>query len=80
MRDEMLRMKEDYDLANERFQNLKEKYDKLQADYQKDKNFYEEALEVRMNQLEQIESDNDALSRKTEEARRRELDLQAKND
>ena len=49
MREEMRKMQEDYELANERFQNLKEKYDKLQYDNQKDKDFYEEALEARMN-------------------------------
>lgn len=49
MKEEMQRMQNEYDLANERFANLKEQYDKLQDEYQKDKNFYEEALEARMN-------------------------------
>jgi len=49
MKEEMHNMQSDYDLANERFANLKEKHDKLQYDYQKDKTFYEEALEARMN-------------------------------
>lgn len=52
MREDMHRMQSDYELANERFANLKESYEKLQYDYKKDKNFYEEALEARMNQLE----------------------------
>lgn len=80
VREEMRQMKADYDLANERFQTLKEKYDKLQSDYQKDKNFYEEALEARMNQLEQFEQENDVLNQKVDDARRRELDLIAKNE
>jgi hypothetical protein len=49
MRDEMRRMKQDYDMANERFSALKEKYDKLLYDYNKDKKFYDEALDARMN-------------------------------
>ena len=57
-------MKYDYDFANERFQTMKESYEKLQYDYNKDKNFYEEALEVRMNQLEDLENENSSLKRK----------------
>ena len=49
----------DYDVLNDRFLNLKDQYENLEADYSKDKAFYEEALEARMNQLEQLESDND---------------------
>ena len=41
MREEINRMQQEYDLANERFASLKEKHDKLQYDYQKDKDFYE---------------------------------------
>jgi hypothetical protein len=48
----MQRMRMDYDVLNDRFLNLKDQYEKLEADYQKDKNFYEEALEARMNQME----------------------------
>ena len=49
MGQQMSQMRYDYDYANERFTSLKEKYDSLQAQYNKDKNFYEEALEARMN-------------------------------
>jgi len=49
MREDMRRMQNDYEFANEWFTNLKEKYDSLQIQYNKDKNFYEEALEARMN-------------------------------
>ena len=68
-------MKADYDLMNERFSKLKDQYERLDADYQKDKSFYEEALEARMNQLEQFETDNDQLTRKLDDARNREVDL-----
>jgi hypothetical protein len=49
IREEMQKMRMDYDLLNDRFLNLKDQYEKLEADYQKDKSFYEEALEARMN-------------------------------
>ena len=49
MKSEMQRMQDDYNFVNERFTNLKEKYDKLQDEFNKDKAFYEEALEARMN-------------------------------
>ena len=45
----MKRMKGEYEFVNDRFENLKISYDKLQEDYNKDKTFYEEALEARMN-------------------------------
>ncbi len=80
MKEEMKRMHDEYELANERFASLKEKYDQLQYDCSKDKNFYEEALEARMNQLEQFEADNEQLNMRVEESRRKELDLQAKCD
>lgn len=35
--------------ADERYTSLRGQYDKLDEDYQKDKAFYEEALEARMN-------------------------------
>jgi hypothetical protein len=38
---------------------MKESYEKLQYDYNKDKNFYEEALE-----LEDLENENNALKRR----------------
>lgn len=56
---------------------MRGQYDKLDEDYQKDKVFYEEALEARMNQMEQLESENEALNRRAEDARRREIDMQA---
>lgn len=80
MREDLRKMQDDYEIANERFQHLKEKYDKLQYDYNKDKTFYEEALEARMNQLESLENENQILNRKLEESKRRELDQQAKNE
>ena len=42
-------MKEDYDLMSERFTKMKEQYERQEADHLKDKGFYEEALEARMN-------------------------------
>jgi hypothetical protein len=45
MRREMIQMREDYDLMNERFLRKDE-------EHQRDKQFYEEAPEARMNQLE----------------------------
>lgn len=42
-------MKMDYEFANDRFAQLQQKYNDLQQMYTKDKNFYEEALEARMN-------------------------------
>jgi hypothetical protein len=42
-------MKSDYDLISDRFLNMKDQYEKLEEDYSKDKAFYEEALEARMN-------------------------------
>lgn len=61
IRDEMARMQEDYEMANDRFALLKDKYDRLQYDYNKDKQFYEEGLEARMTQLEQLEEENERL-------------------
>jgi len=52
IRGEMQRMRMDYDVLNDRFLNLKDQYENLEADYSKDKAFYEEALEARMNQLD----------------------------
>jgi predicted enzyme related to lactoylglutathione lyase len=49
----------------------------LDADYQKDKAFYEEALEARMNQMEDLEQTNDTLAARLESSRQREIDLQA---
>ena len=34
---------------------LKEKLRKLEEEHQKDKDFYEEALEARMNQMDELE-------------------------
>jgi chromosome segregation ATPase len=49
----------------------------LDADYQKDKAFYEEALEARMTQMEELEQTNDTLTARLESSRQREIDLQA---
>jgi predicted enzyme related to lactoylglutathione lyase len=49
----------------------------LDADYQKDKAFYEEALEARMTQMEELEQTNDTLTTRLESSRQREIDLQA---
>ena len=68
----------DYEQANERFSNMKQQYEKLQHDYNKDKSFYEEALEARMNQLDQLESENENMGRRLDEARRNEMDLQGR--
>lgn len=70
MREEMARMQEDYEMANDRFALLKEKYDRLQYDYNKDKQFYEEGLEARMNQLEQLEEENERLQRSLQDAKK----------
>ncbi len=56
---------------------MKESFDKLSYDYNKDKNFYEEALEARMNQLEELENENEHLKRKLDEKHKMTLDLQA---
>jgi hypothetical protein len=40
--------------------------------YTKDKDFYEEALEARMNQLEEMEVQNDQLKQKLDESRKME--------
>jgi len=71
-------MRGDYEMASDRFGNLKEKYDRLQAEYTKDKQFYEEALEARMAQLEELEVENEQLKRRAEEGHRKELELQSK--
>ena len=41
-------MREDNFAMNEQFAGLKASYEKLQGDYDRDKRFYEEALEARM--------------------------------
>ena len=48
---------------------MKNQYESLEAEYQKDKQFYEEALEARMNQLEELETDNASFNRKIEDSR-----------
>lgn len=40
---------------------MKEKLRKVELDYQKDKEFYEEALETRMNQLDELEQTKERL-------------------
>ena len=70
-------MREDYDLMNERFLKMKDQYEKQEEDHQKDKQFYDETLEARMNQLEQLENENAVLCNKAEGSRQREIDLQA---
>lgn len=70
-------MRMDYDVLNDRFLNLKDQYERLDADYQKDKGFYEEALEARMTQMEELEHANDSLTARLESSREREIDLQA---
>ena len=42
-------MREDYDLMNERFLKMKDQYESQEEEHQKDKQFYDEALEARMN-------------------------------
>ena len=49
IREDMQKMRMDYDDLNDKFLKLKDQYEKLEADYSKDKAFYEEALEARMN-------------------------------
>lgn len=71
----MRRMKNDYDFLDDRFLSLKQQYDNLQVDYNKDKSFYEEALEARMNQLEQLENENDMLKGQLEDSHRKNLDI-----
>ncbi len=61
MAEEIRRIRIDYDDLNDRFLQMKDQYEKLDSEYQKDKAFYEEALEVRMNQLEELEANNEAL-------------------
>ena len=56
---------------------MKDQYEKQEEEHQKDKQFYDEALEARMNQLEQLENENAVLSNKVEGSRQREIDLQA---
>ena len=62
----------DYEFANDRFAQLQAKYNDLNQMYQKDKNFYEDALEARMNQLEEFELDNERLKGQLEDAKRNE--------
>ena len=71
----MQNMRDDNYQMNEQFMDLRSQLEKLQGDYDRDKAFYEEALEARMNQLEQAESENDSLKSRMEDQRRREVDL-----
>jgi hypothetical protein len=48
----MVQMREDYDLMNERFLKMKDQYERQEEEHHKDKQFYDEALEARMSQLE----------------------------
>lgn len=71
-------MQEDYEMANDRFALLKEKYDKLQYEHQKDKQFYEEGLEARMNQMEELEGENERLQRTLQETKKQLLEQEGR--
>lgn len=62
---------------NEQFLDLRDQYQKLQETLEKEKSFYEEALEARMNQIEEFEQQVENLTKKVEDQRGREIDLQA---
>lgn len=51
-----------FDPNNEEMMNLKLKYDDLKEQFQKDKEFYERALETRTEQLEAKEAENEKLA------------------
>ena len=61
-------------------QQLQQKYAELDTLYSKDKRFYDEALEVRTNQLEELEEQLERLKTEKGQVDRRLIDAQERLD
>jgi len=62
----------------EKIDKLQEIHDQLKRDYQEQKNFYEEALEQRMKQLEEFEDETAKLKAERDGAKRSEIETKSK--
>ena len=65
-----------YNMQTPEYLHLKQRYDELNEQYQKDKKFYDQALEVRTNQLEEKESEVERLMAEKAEVQKQLDDAQ----
>ena len=70
----------DFDFLNDKLIKVQQMYDTLKKEYDEQKQFYDDALEARTNQLEEAETEASKLKADLELSRKTEIDLQSKNE
>jgi hypothetical protein len=74
------RLKNDNQFILDKHEQLQQKYQNLKLEFDKQKDFYEKALEQRFNQMEQFEEESMQLRARVEELETRETDNKIKCD